>query len=74
MTRSSNHPDADYTPNDMGVPDIRLSYDEIERRKEFARKLAEGRDPELEMLQERIDEYHDQEINRLLESEPDTPL
>lgn len=20
MTRSSNHPDADYTPNDMGAP------------------------------------------------------
>lgn len=49
MTRSSNHPDADYTPNDIGP--------------------SERSNP-VEMW----DDYDDQEINRLLESEPNTPL
>lgn len=49
------YPEADYTPNDIGPPDRRFSYEEQAYRDEFAQKLAEGRDLELEMLQERID-------------------
>ena len=64
----------DYTPNDIGPPDSRRSYEEIAYREEFMAKLAEGRDPELEMLQERIDYYHDQEVNRIIEDESNTPL
>lgn len=65
MTRSSNHPDADYTPNDIGPPEHRLSYNEMVARAEFAKKLAEGRDPELEMLEERMQDYQNDLIDPL---------
>ena len=43
MTRSSNHPDADFTPNDIGPPD-RVAINQPltkEEREDYYEKLAE---------------------------------
>lgn len=45
MTKSYNldrYPDADYTPNDMGPPDIRYSYEMQERIRDLQNDWDNG--------------------------------
>ncbi len=42
MTRSTNNPEADYTPNDMGLVERRLSHEEEQRILELKQDWEDG--------------------------------